>query len=82
MPIEVADLLDVVEAELVAARRAAAAAVDRAQAVRELRSLALAAGQRLQRPLWDLDDLLEDPDDDQARAERDSILARVGELGT
>lgn len=73
---DVEDLVAMLERELAEARRAAAAAVDRAAALRELRSLALAAGHRYQRPLHSPEDLY-DEDDEEARATVAALVARI-----
>lgn len=71
------DFLDAVEAQLEAAREAAALAVDRATALAELRSLALAAHHRLQRPLHGPDDLVWPADDEERRAAVRALVARA-----
>ena len=69
------DLLDALEAALAEAREDAARAVDRADALRELRSLAIAAahqGRVLHSPAD-----LHDHDDEDARARVAALVARA-----
>lgn len=70
------DFLDALEEELTVARTAAAKAVDRAEALVELRSRAIAVSEELRRPLRP-EDLQAHAGSEQERAEIAALVARA-----
>src|SRR4051812_35391953 len=72
----VGDFLDQLDAELVAQRRLAALHVDRADALRALRSHAFQVAAALKRPIT-VEDVFECATDEQERAERRALADRI-----
>jgi len=78
MGLEDFDAVAALESELAEARRSAARALDRASALAELRSHALAVQEALQRPLRMHEALRPlDPHDEEARARLTALVDRI-----